>query len=87
MNTAEVIEGETLRKMFALWAAFFILKEKELGSREAGEFPERVVFNKDNFMDFADLNCLVEPPKWTRSGRRRMSFSRSRNSIGRSNAL
>jgi predicted amidohydrolase YtcJ len=43
----QAIDRETLLKMSTVWAAHFVLKEKELGTLEPGKFADVVVFNKD----------------------------------------
>ena len=35
--------------MATVWASYFVLKEKELGTLEPGKFADFVVFNKDYF--------------------------------------
>ncbi len=43
----QAIDRETLLKMSTVWAAHFVLREKELGTLEVGKFADLAVFNKD----------------------------------------
>jgi predicted amidohydrolase YtcJ len=43
----QAIDRETLLKMSTVWAAYFVLKEKEIGTLEPGKYADIVVFNKD----------------------------------------
>jgi predicted amidohydrolase YtcJ len=43
----QAIDRETLLKMSTVWASFFVLKEKEIGTLEVGKYADIVVFNKD----------------------------------------
>ena len=45
----EAVDRVTLMKMMTTWASHYVMKEKELGSLEAGKFADFVVFNKDYF--------------------------------------
>jgi predicted amidohydrolase YtcJ len=43
----DAVDRETLLKMNTIWAAYYVLREKELGSLEPGKFADYVVWNKD----------------------------------------
>ena len=43
----EAIDRVSLLKMATVWASFFVLKEKEIGTLEPGKFADFVVLNKD----------------------------------------
>jgi predicted amidohydrolase YtcJ len=43
----EAVDRETLLKMSTIWAAYYVMREKELGSLEPGKFADYVVWNKD----------------------------------------
>ncbi|MCH8268787.1 MAG: amidohydrolase family protein [Acidobacteria bacterium] len=45
----EAIDRDTLMKMSTVWASYYVLKEKEMGTLEPGKFADFVVFNKDYF--------------------------------------
>ena len=45
----ETIDRVSLMKMATVWASFYVMKEKELGTLEPGKFADFVVFNKDYF--------------------------------------
>jgi len=45
----EAINRQELMKMATIWAAHFVLKEKEIGSLDPGKYADLVVFNKDYF--------------------------------------
>ena len=45
----QAIDRVSAIKMQTIWAAFYVLKEKELGSLEPGKFADFVVLNKDYF--------------------------------------
>ena len=45
----QAIDRVSAIKMQTIWAAYYVLKEKELGSLEPGKLADFVVFNKDYF--------------------------------------
>jgi len=45
----EAIDRITLMKMMTTWPSYYLMKEKELGSLEAGKLADFVVLNKDYF--------------------------------------
>ena len=45
----EAIDRMTLMKMMTSWPAEFVLREKEVGTLEAGKLADLVVLNKDYF--------------------------------------
>ena len=45
----QAIDRVSAIKMQTIWASFYVLKEKELGSLESGKLADFVVFNKDYF--------------------------------------
>ena len=45
----EAIDRATLLKMATVWASYYILKEKELGTLEPGKYADFLVMNKDYF--------------------------------------
>jgi predicted amidohydrolase YtcJ len=45
----EAVDRQTLMKMATTWAAEYVLKEKQIGSLEAGKLADYVVWNKDYF--------------------------------------
>ena len=45
----EAIDKVTLMKMATVWPSYYVLKEKEIGTLEAGKLADFVVFNKDYF--------------------------------------
>ena len=45
----EAIDRVSAIKMQTIWGAYYVLKEKELGSLEPGKFADFVVLNKDYF--------------------------------------
>lgn len=46
---AEAVDRVTVMKMATVWASYYVLKEKELGTLEPGKFADFVVWNKDYF--------------------------------------
>lgn len=49
VSKQEAIDRVSAMKMTTVWAAYYTLKEKEIGSLEVGKFADFVVFNKDYF--------------------------------------
>lgn len=47
ISKVDAVDRETLLKMSTIWAALYVLREKELGSLEPGKFADYVVWNKD----------------------------------------
>ena len=45
----EAVDRITLMKMMTTWPSYYLMKEKELGSLEAGKLADFVVLNKDYF--------------------------------------
>ena len=49
VGPAQAIDRVSALKMQTVWASFYVLREKELGTLEPGKFADFVVFNKDYF--------------------------------------
>ena len=45
----EAIDKQTLMKMSTVWASYYVIKEKEVGTLEPGKYADFVVLNKDYF--------------------------------------
>ncbi len=45
----EAIDRQTLMKMSTVWASYYVIKEKEVGTLEPGKLADFVVLNKDYF--------------------------------------
>ncbi len=45
----EAIDRNTLMKMSTVWASYYVIKEKEVGTLEPGKYADFVVLNKDYF--------------------------------------
>ncbi|MBI2815542.1 MAG: amidohydrolase family protein [Acidobacteria bacterium] len=45
----EAIDRKTLMKMSTVWASYYVMKEKEIGTLEPGKLADFVVLNKDYF--------------------------------------
>ena len=45
----QAIDRNTLMKMATVWPSFFVIKEDDLGTLEAGKLADFIVFNKDYF--------------------------------------
>ena len=63
----EAIDKQTLMKMSTVWASYYVIKEKEVGTLEPGKNADFVVLNKDYFntaydpgFNFHLSNLLVE---------------------------
>ena len=45
----EAIDKNTLMKMSTVWASYYVIKEKEIGTLEPGKYADFLVLNKDYF--------------------------------------